>query len=166
MAKLAVCCVSTATLGFGGLAPTTSVEFRAVCPHVREPDAAVCSQWVTNETVFWSQVNPKMLNWLGLVQDAFPSVEWGAALRVAHCESRGNAGAYNRSGATGLFQVVRSWARGQSWGRVFGDPPRSFAQAREWLLDPVHNVRRAGQIFERSGGWHHWRFSRHCHGVR
>jgi soluble lytic murein transglycosylase-like protein len=61
----------------------------------------------------------------------------GVAERIVSCESRGNPNARNRSGATGLFQIL-------------GGP-----------LDPVANVARAYDMY-RARGWQPWSTSRSC----
>ena len=61
----------------------------------------------------------------------------GVAERIVWCESRGNPNARNRSGATGLFQIL-------------GGP-----------MDPVANVARAYDMY-RTRGWQPWSSSRSC----
>jgi soluble lytic murein transglycosylase-like protein len=59
------------------------------------------------------------------------------AERIVWCESRGNINARNRSGATGLFQIL-------------GGP-----------IDPVANVATAYDMY-RARGWQPWSASRSC----
>jgi soluble lytic murein transglycosylase-like protein len=63
----------------------------------------------------------------------------GVAQRIVWCESRGNPNARNRSGATGLFQILGG------------------------SLDPVANVATAYEMY-RARGWQPWSTSRSCWG--
>ena len=67
-------------------------------------------------------------------------------LRVAYCESRYNPGAYNASGASGLFQFLPStWAA--------NSVRAGFAGASVW--DPVASANVAAYMFARgqAGQW-------------
>ncbi len=66
------------------------------------------------------------------------------ALRVAQCESGLNPGAYNPSGAMGLFQIMPgTWA---------GTSQRGASP-----YDPIANARAAHDIFVRDGNsWREW----------
>ena len=72
------------------------------------------------------------------------------ALRVIDCESGGNPNAYNPSGASGLFQVLASWAD-------------NFGYVPAQLFDPGINVSVARILYD-DGGWGHWRASQYCWG--
>lgn len=48
--------------------------------------------------------------WRGLVAAYFPADQVDAGLRIMQCESGGNPNAWNPSGASGLMQVLASWA--------------------------------------------------------
>jgi uncharacterized protein YabE (DUF348 family) len=83
-----------------------------------------------------------------IIRDA--AAAWGAdadqLLRVAYCESRYNPGAYNPSGASGLFQFLPStWAA--------NSVRAGFAGASVW--DPVANANVAAYMFSRgqAGQW-------------
>ena len=126
----------------------------------------VCEEYLRNTYTYWHKRNPRMLEHVDLVMRYLPADQWGNSLLIAHCESRGDPQAYNKSGATGLFQIVRSWAMGQRWGRVFHEPDRTWVEAKEWLMNVKNNVQRAAQIFERNGGWGAWSASERCHKVK
>lgn len=73
--------------------------------------------------------------WQAEVEAAFGLVEAPKACHVLVCESGGNPQARNRSGATGLFQLMpvhaaRFVARGWSWGDVT-DGVRNIAVAHD-----------------------------------
>lgn len=80
--------------------------------------------------------------WRGLVAAYFPADQVDHALRVMACESGGNPWAYNRSGASGLMQVLASWADN------FGYQPSD-------LFDPDINLYVASLLYY-DGGWGHW----------
>lgn len=80
--------------------------------------------------------------WSGLVAWYFPEDEFRNALDIIECESGGDPGAYNPSGATGLFQIKPKY-----WGFLL--------EPGESLYDPEVNVRVASVIVE-AGGWRHW----------
>lgn len=75
------------------------------------------------------------VDWKALVAQ-YP---WDVAVaeRIVWCESRGDPNARNRSGATGLFQIL-------------GGP-----------IDPVANVATAYDMY-RTRGWQPWSASRYC----
>jgi hypothetical protein len=77
--------------------------------------------------------------WRGLVEAHFgPNTD--AALRVMACESGGSPNAVNpTSGASGLFQFMSHWWRGQ-W-----DP-----------FDPAENIARAAALSAGGTDWSHW----------
>ena len=87
--------------------------------------------------------------WRGLVAAYFPE-QVDFALLVISCESGGNPNAYNPSGASGLFQVLASWAD-------------NFGYTPAHLFDPAINLQIARALYD-DGGWGHWRASRHCWG--
>ena len=87
--------------------------------------------------------------WRGLVAVYFPE-QVDQALRVMSCESGGNPNAYNPSGASGLMQVLASWAD-------------NFGYVPAQLFDPAINLA-VSRILYDDGGWRHWRASQHCWG--
>ena len=80
--------------------------------------------------------------WRPLVAAYFPADQVDRALRVMACESGGNPNAYNPSGASGLMQVLASWADN------FGYTPAD-------LFDPAINLHVASILYF-DGGWGHW----------
>lgn len=80
--------------------------------------------------------------WRTKVALYFPADQVDRALRVMACESGGNPAAYNRSGASGLMQVLSSWAD-------------NFGYAPADLFDPDVNLYVASQLYF-DGGWNHW----------
>lgn len=80
--------------------------------------------------------------WRSKVALYFPDDQVDRALRVMACESGGNPSAYNRSGASGLMQVLSSWADN------FGYQPAD-------LFDPDTNLYIASLLYF-DGGWRHW----------
>jgi len=80
--------------------------------------------------------------WRGLVAAFFPLEEVDRALRIMACESGGNPNAYNPSGASGLMQVLASWA--DNFGYVPAD-----------LFNPAINLQVARYLWD-DGGWGHW----------
>lgn len=78
--------------------------------------------------------------WRGLVTQFFPASEIETAMRVMECESRGDPYAYNRSSASGLFQLVSHWYSGRSEYPAF-DP-----------FDPVENIKAAAWL-QSEVGW-------------
>ncbi len=81
-----------------------------------------------------------VLRWRPLVEEYFPSERVGEALRVMHCESRGNPDArHPGSDASGLFQVLAgTWAFASARAGFPGasrfDPEANVAAAA-WLVD-------------------------------
>ena len=55
--------------------------------------------------------------WRSLVAEHFPPEHVDAALTVMACESGGDPGATNPSGAAGLFQAMPQWWTRQGWCR-------------------------------------------------
>lgn len=89
--------------------------------------------------------------WRTLVGAYFPADQINLALAVMRCESGGNPAAYNNSfGASGLMQVLASWAD-------------NFGYTPSQLFDPSVNLHVASILFY-DGGWRHWNASRHCWG--
>lgn len=89
--------------------------------------------------------------WRTLVAAYFPADQVDLALAVMSCESGGNPNAFNSAyGASGLMQVLRSWA--DNFGYVPAD-----------LFDPSINLYVASILYY-DGGWAHWNASRHCWG--
>lgn len=66
------------------------------------------------------------------------------ALAVMSCESKGDPNAVSSSGDYGLFQLN---------------------QIHGIFLDPYANIGKAYALYADYGNWHHWRFSRSCHGL-
>lgn len=81
--------------------------------------------------------------WASLVSAHFPADQVNTALRVIECESNGDPGAYNPSGATGLFQIMAP---------VWAD---HFGVSRGSLFDPDTNVRIARKVWDVQG-WGAW----------
>lgn len=75
--------------------------------------------------------------WRSLVAAYFPAEQVDAALRIMACESGGNPNAYNPSGASGLMQVLSSWAD-------------NFGYAPADLFIPEVNLRIARYLYDDS----------------
>lgn len=86
--------------------------------------------------------NGNVEQWRGLVAAYFPADQVDRALRVMACESGGNPNAYNPSGASGLMQVLASWAD-------------NFGYTPQQLFDPAINLHVASILYY-DGGWGHW----------
>lgn len=80
--------------------------------------------------------------WRSLVAAYFPADQIDRALRIMACESGGNPNAYNPSGASGLMQVLASWAD-------------NFGYTPSQLFDPDINLYVASLLYQ-DGGWGHW----------
>jgi soluble lytic murein transglycosylase-like protein len=80
--------------------------------------------------------------WRDLVAAYFPASEVDTALAVMACESGGDPNAYNPSGASGLMQVLASWAD-------------NFGVLPDQLFDPETNIWIASELWA-DGGWTHW----------
>lgn len=78
--------------------------------------------------------------WRPLVAQYFSDVN--TALAVMKCESGGNPNAFNKSGASGLMQVMPFWAD-------------SLGIPRKALFDPATNLRVAAYVLEVQG-WKAW----------
>lgn len=77
--------------------------------------------------------------WFGLfLETGWPEDQWPTAARVMRCESGCSPAAYNRSGASGLMQVMPSWF-------APGDDP----------FDPTTNLAVALAVWHRQG-WRAW----------
>jgi hypothetical protein len=63
------------------------------------------------------------------------------ALRIAKCESGLNPNAYNKSGASGIFQIIPKWHKDKIKGRN--------------IFDKEVNIEVAYEIFK-SSGWNPW----------
>lgn len=108
---------------------TTAPPAAAVVPVLRVPAVPV----------------PDCGGWEAEVAAAFGLVDAPRACRILVCESRGDPQARNRSGASGLFQImpVHGWrfeARGWVWGDV---------------MDGDRNIQVAADIHAESG-WRPW----------
>ncbi len=82
-----------------------------------------------------------VLQWVPLILVYFPESELDLVLCVMAAESGGNPNAYNPSGASGLMQILASWA--DDFGYVPAD-----------LFDPAINLAIARQLSDDS--WYHW----------
>lgn len=80
--------------------------------------------------------------WRSKVGLYFPVDQVDRALRIMACESGGNPSAYNPSGASGLMQVLASWAD-------------NFGYTPQQLFDPDVNLYVASLLYY-DGGWGHW----------
>ena len=81
--------------------------------------------------------------WRSLVEQHFNSEDvWRVLCLMAH-ESVGNELAYNPSGASGLMQILASWA--DDFGYVPTD-----------LFNPSVNLFIARQLRDSKAGWNHW----------
>lgn len=80
--------------------------------------------------------------WRAKVALYFPADQVDRALRIMACESGGNPNAYNPSGASGLMQVLASWAD-------------NFGYVPSQLFDPDINLYIASLLWA-DGGWGHW----------
>jgi soluble lytic murein transglycosylase-like protein len=81
--------------------------------------------------------------WRGLVAAHWPADQVDRALRIMNCESLGDPYAYNRSGASGLFQLMPIWYQG-------GTPYGTFDP-----FNPEMNVAAAAWLWSTSG-WAPW----------
>lgn len=79
--------------------------------------------------------------WTDLILVYFPESDLSRVLCVMAAESGGNPNAYNPSGASGLMQILASWA--PVFGYTAGD-----------LFDPAINLEIARQL--RDDTWLHW----------
>lgn len=103
---------------------TIYVALAALAPALRTttpaPPAGPCPQWyATASEVGW------------------PDDEWPTVARVMACESGCDPGAHNRSGASGLMQIMPTWWDGR-------DP-----------YDPAVNLTMALEVHQ-AQGWHAW----------
>jgi soluble lytic murein transglycosylase-like protein len=79
--------------------------------------------------------------WRPLVETYFRAGEVDRAMRIMACESGGNPRAYNRSGASGLFQhLARYWssrsaAAGWAGADIFN--PTANVAVAAWLRDAM-----------------------------
>ena len=91
-----------------------------------------------------SGVSYNVAQWEPLVAQHFNSGDvWRVLCLMAH-ESKGDPNAYNSSsGASGLMQVLASWA--DNFGYVPND-----------LFNPSVNLSKARQLRDSSMGWRHW----------
>ena len=79
--------------------------------------------------------------WIPLILVYFPESDLSRVLCIMKFESGGNSNAYNPSGASGLMQILSSWA--DDFGYVAGD-----------LFDPSVNLEIAKAL--RDDTWNHW----------
>jgi hypothetical protein len=110
-----------------------------------ENEAAVVEEEVTTEEFSaprgdWSG---SVEEWRPLVAGHFPPEAVETALCLMQLESGGDPGAQNpSSGASGLFQVLPSWAD-------------NFGVTPDDLFVPEVNTYIARQLYD-DGGWNHW----------
>lgn len=137
-----------------GETPTLIVEFldmseRHPCRLVECPEPKVqVAHRTTNSAPIRHELAGGVEQWRSLVAVYFPADQVDRALRVMACESGGDPNAYNPSGASGLMQVLASWADN------FGYRPTD-------LFDPAINLQVARYLWDdgeaRVGnGWVHW----------
>ena len=91
-----------------------------------------------------SSSNGRCVGYEGMLAAYSPGWDVTKMSRIMYRESRCDPGAYNRSGATGLLQILKShcgWLSGQIGGCN--------------LTSPSYNIRAAAQLF-RNGGYNHW----------
>lgn len=70
--------------------------------------------------------------WRGLVAAYFPPEAVDRMLRIMACESGGDPGAHNPSGASGLLQIMPFWQK--AWPGDYFDPSTNVAVAYQiWL---------------------------------
>jgi hypothetical protein len=90
-----------------------------------------------------AKVTGRCAEWYPTARAAgFTAAQWPTVARIMYRESRCMPGAYNRSGATGLMQIMPMWARS------CGGTPSS-------LFDAAFNLRCAVHIL-RVQGWGAW----------
>lgn len=109
------------------------------------PSATVVRTVPAGDTGMGSDVE----QWRGLVAAYFPAGDIDLVLAVMRCESGGNPNAYNPSGASGLMQVLASWAD-------------NFGYSPGQLFDPAVNLHVSSILW--ADGISHWNASRHCWG--
>jgi len=106
-----------AALFVAGLAATAPAVRAPLAP---APVAGPCGQWyATASSVGWADE------------------QWPTVARIMACESGCDPGAHNRSGASGLLQIMPGWWAGR-------DP-----------YDPTTNLTMGLEVF-RAQGWHAW----------
>lgn len=81
-----------------------------------------------------------------MVRDKFVD-EFETAHRIMNCESKEDPNAYNKSGASGLFQIIQKWHKDKIAGRD--------------IFNPEINIDVAYQIYLDSG-WSAWKSSKKC----
>jgi len=98
----------------------TTVQVAPPPPAVTAPADSRCAEWFT------------------VALDAgFTPDEWPVVDRIMWCESKCQPAAYNRSGASGLMQIMGFWHHGR-------DP-----------FDPATNLVMAHEVYE-TQGWRAW----------
>ena len=95
-----------------------------------------------------SSSNGRCVGYEGLLARYSPGWNVQTMSRIMYRESRCNPGAYNRSGATGLLQVLQSHC-GWLAPRIGGCN----------LTNPSYNIRAAAELY-RNGGSAHWAMTR------
>jgi hypothetical protein len=108
----------------GALVPATRVETTQIDPppvvSAVAPEWSRCPQWFTTA-----------------LDAGFTAADWPTVDRVMRCESQCQPRAYNRSGASGLMQIMPMWHHGR-------DP-----------FDPYTNLVMAKEVHDRQG-WRAW----------
>lgn len=130
-------------------APTTTTT-------TAPPESTTTSTTVPEDTTSTTAASAGGVErWRGLVAAYFPAERVEEALRVMHCESKGDPNARNpHSGAAGLFQfMARTWgwasAEAGFGGASVYDPEANIASAA-WLVQHSIATGHAG------GAWGHW----------
>ncbi len=139
---------STTTTTHGHAEPTTTTT--------APPDATTTTTEAAESTTTSAAPAPAGVEqWRGLVAAYFPADRVEEALRVMHCESKGDPNARNPySGAAGLFQFMP-----RTWGWASAEAGFDGAS----VYDPEANVAGAAWLVEHSiatghsrGAWGHW----------
>lgn len=124
-----------------GTCQTPEQEYAYLKQLVREMPAPHTHPDISQAYVFRG-IGGNVEQWRKLTAEYFPIDAVDTALCLMAFESGGNPFAYNPSGASGLMQVLKSWA----W--FFGYEPQD-------LFDPRVNLFIAGELYA-SGGFGHW----------
>ena len=138
--------VAAAVAVAGWLGPMDAQEFDherfVVEPIVVEERFVVEPIVVEDHRHAYAGMGSNQVDWSGLIIAHFPESQLTTALRIIACESGGNPGAHNPSGASGLFQVMPFWAD------HLGIP-------RDALFDPSVNAEVAHYVWSVQG-WDAW----------
>lgn len=112
--------MALALLASAPAAKVATIQAAPPPPVVTVPAGAQCPEW-----------------WFLAAEAGWPADELPTVDRVMWCESRCEPAAYNRSGATGLMQVMPMWHHGRD------------------ATDPATNLAIALEVF-RLQGWRAW----------